>query len=324
MKKEYFVLIIAIAGLAFLMFYQKQGRTNYQLPKLAQFSENVDRLVLQEVDRSVELRQVDGRWVVGPKLYRADSDRVAKMVDEIRDLQLVALISGKENYQLYELNEIKRFTVQLYHDKTLLREVIIGKNSASLRHTYVMLKDDTNVYQALGNLRSNFFSKIEELMDKEVMKISRQERKQLDKILLEQIVDGKKELFEMFRVANAPKTDAAEGEPVAASGWQLKDGTPVIETAVSGLLDTLVSLKCSKYLDDLSEDEFEHPDYRVVVSGAENEFSIAFLEPLGDEYRALSSQTAQPFQLPAWQARKLVKEFSVYTGAKKKTIANEK
>ncbi|MCK5915605.1 MAG: DUF4340 domain-containing protein, partial [Deltaproteobacteria bacterium] len=190
MKKEYFVLIIAIAGLAFLMFYQKQGRTNYQLPKLAQISENVDRLVLQEADCLVELRQVDGSWVVGPKSYRADSARVAKMVDEIRDLQLVALISEKVNYQLYELNEIKRFTVQLYHDKTLLREVIIGKNSASLEQTYVMLKDDTNVYQALGNLRSNFFSKIEELRDKEVMKISRQERKQLNKISLEQIVDG--------------------------------------------------------------------------------------------------------------------------------------
>jgi hypothetical protein len=335
MKKEYLLLLVAIVGLAALLVYQKKGRTNYQLPQLTVINDSVDRLVLKEDGRKVELRQVDGSWVVGPKSYRADNDRAAKMVDAIRNLKLVALVSEKENYHLYELNEKKRFTVGLFHDQTLLREVMIGKNSPSLRQTYVMLKDDPKVYQALGNLKSNFFSTIAELRDKEVLKITHKEREQIDKITLEHLHNGKKELLRMVKImpkseteAKTPASDAKEraDKPVstAVSGWQSVDGTPVATTAITTLLDTLANLKCKNYLDDLSPDKFKEPAYRVVVKAGKAEFSIAFLEASGNEYRALSSQTSQPFLVPGWQAKKIVKEFSDYTGVKQKSSGAKK
>ncbi len=334
MKKEYLLLLVAIIGLAALLVYQKKGQTNYQLPKLAEINVPVDRVVLEEGDHKVELRQVDGKWVVGPKSYRADNVRAAKIVDEVRKLQLVALVSEKENYQLYELNEKKRFSVKLFHDKTLLREVMIGKNSASMRQTYVMLQDDPNVYQALGNLKSNFFSTISELRDKEVLKLSSKEREKIDKITLERLQNGKKELLEMVKVMPEPETDSKTEKQVDSKntpatkakvsknsavvvGWQLPDGTPVAAAAVSGLLNAMSDLKCKDYLEDLSPDKFKKPAYRVTVKGDKTEFSIAFLDVDGNEFRALSSQVSQPFLLPSWQAKKMVKDFADYTGAKK-------
>jgi len=333
MKKEYLLLIVAIIGLAALLVYQKKGQTNYQLPKLAEIDVPVDRVVLEEGDHKVELRQVDGNWVVGPKSYRADNARAAKMVDEIRKLQLVALVSEKENYQLYELNAKKRFTVKLFHGKELLREVMIGKNSASLRQTYVMLKDDRNVYQALGNLKSNLFAKVSDLRDKEVVKLPSAEREKIDRITLERVKDGKKELLELVKITPEPETDSKTGvqsdskstpeaevkEPKSATvaGWQQPDGTPVAAAAVSGLLNAMTDLKCKDYLEDLSPDEFKEPAYRIVVKGGETELSIAFLDIDGNEFRALSSQVSQPFLLPSWQAKKMVKDFTDYTGAKK-------
>jgi hypothetical protein len=333
MKKEYLLLIVAIIGLAALLVYQKKGQTNYQLPKLAEIDVPVDRVVLEEGDHKVELRQVDGNWVVGPKSYRADNARAAKMVDEIRKLQLVALVSEKENYQLYELNEKKRFTVKLFHGKELLREVMIGKNSASLRQTYVMLKDDRNVYQALGNLKSNLFAKISDLRDKEVVKLPPAEREKIDRITLERVKDGKKELLELVKITPEPETDskteaqsdsksasetkAKEPKSATVAGWQQPDGTPVAAAAVSGLLNAMTDLKCKDYLEDLSPDEFKEPAYRIVVKGGETELSIAFLDIDGNEFRALSSQVSQPFLLPSWQAKKMVKDFTDYTGAKK-------
>jgi len=336
MKKEYLLLLVAIIGLAALLVYQKKGQTNYELPKLAEIDAAVDRVVLEDGEHKVELRQVDGNWVVGPKSYRADNIRAAKMVDEVRKLQLVALISEKENYQLYELNEKKRFTVKLFHDKTLLREVMIGKNSASMRQTYVMLQGDPNVYQALGNLKSNFFSKISDLRDKEVVKLLPAEKEKIDKITLERVKDGKKELLEMVKVMPEPETDSktenqADSEtvaetkaeepkkPAAVAGWQRPDGTPVAATAVSALLNALTDVKCKNYLEDLSPDEFKDPAYRVTVKGDKSELSIAFLDDDGNDFRALSSQVSQPFLIPSWQAKKMVKEFTDYTGAKKPT-----
>ncbi len=340
MKKEYLLLLVAIIGLAALLVYQKKGQTNYQLPKLAEIDASVDRLVLEEGDHKVELRQVDGNWVVGPKSYRADNARAAKMVDEIRNLQLVALISEKENYQLYELNEKKGFTVKLFHEKELLREVMIGKNSASLRQTYVMLKGDRNVYQALGNLKSNFFSKISDLRDKEVVKLPPAEREKIDRITLERTKDGKKELLELVKKTpepetdskteaqsdskSAPETEAKEPPPAPVAIWQLADGTPVAAAAVSGLLNAMTDLKCKDYLEDLSPDEFKESVYRIVVKGDETELSIAFLDVDGNEFRALSSQVSQPFLLPSWQAKKMVKDFTDYTGAKKPASGEKK
>ncbi len=327
MKKEYLLLVVAIVVLAGLLAYQKKGKTNYQLPQLKPIDASVNRLVVKEADRETELRQVDGRWVVGPKAYRADNSRAARMVDEIRNLQLVALISEKENYQLYELNRKKRFTVKLYHDQNLLREVMVGKNSSSLRQTYVMLKDDPKVYQALGNLRSNLFSKIDDLRDKEILKITSKVQKSLDKILIERVSEGKKESLEIVKVKVAEKggdKSRAQEKPTPVSKWQLKSGAPVVETSVSALLESLSGLKCTKYLEDVNPDEFQHPAYRVTVSGADSEFFLSFLEPEKDEYRAFSSQAEQPFLLPAWQAKKIVKDFSAYTGVKKTAGKNKK
>ena len=330
MKKEYLLLVVAIVALAALLAYQKKGKTNYQLPQLASIDVSVNRLLVKEADRETELRQVDGSWVVGPKSYRADNNRAAKMVTEIRNLQLVALISEKENYQLYELNQKKRFTVQLYHDQTLLREVMIGKNSPSLRQTYVMLKDDANVYQALGNLRSNLFSEIADLRNKEVLKISSEEREQLKKILLERIVDGKKESLEIVKAVATSKagdeflTGEDKDNSTAVATWQLQDGTLVDESAVAALLTALSDLKCTKYLEDLSPDSFAKPVYRVTVSGPDSNFFIVFLESNEDQYRAFSSLEEQPFLLPLWQAKKIIKSFSAYTGTQKKVSENKK
>ncbi len=339
MKKEYLLLLVAIIGLAALLVYQKKGQTNYHLPKLTQINDSVDRVVLEKGDHKIELRQVDGNWVVGPKSYRADNVRAAKIVDEVRNLQLVALISEKENYPLYELNAKKRLTVKLFHGKTLLREVMVGKNSASLRQTYVMLKDDHNVYQALGNLKSNLFFTVSDLRDKEVLKLKPQEREKIVKITLERVKDGKKERLEMVKVmpksdakpdtkADAVATQAPEVKKTetatAVTGWQLKDGSPVSATAVASLLDSMSNLKCKDYLEDLSPDEFKQPVYRVTVNGDEIDKSIAFMNVDGNEFKALSSSVKQPFLLPSWQAQKLVKDFAEYTGAPKPAAAKKK
>ena len=169
MKKEYLLLVVAIIGLGALLFYQKKGRTNYQLPVLTVLTESVDRLILEKDGQLIKLSLTDGSWVVGPQQYPANVDRVEKMIAEVKDLKLTALISEKGNYQLYELTPEKKTKVTLYHGDQLLRELQIGKNSASLRQTYVMIEDDSKVYQAMGNLKRNFFSTVAELRDKKVL-----------------------------------------------------------------------------------------------------------------------------------------------------------
>ena len=320
MKKEYLLLVVAIIGLGALLFYQKKGRTNYQLPELTILEGAVDRLTLEKDGRLTELCLTDGKWVVGSQQYRANAARVEKMIAELKDLKLTALISEKGNYQLYELTPEKKLKVMLYHADQLLRELQIGKSSTSLRQTYVMLKDDPKVYQALGNLKSNFFSTVAELRDKKVLEIGGEKLAGLDEIILQRQEAGKNLVLSMVKVEAEPVADGAKTDQPSAvvAGWQQKDGVSVADDAVAELLKNLFDLQCESFIDDRQPGDFKEAIYRVVVKGDGEELSLDLFALEDGKYPALSSQSPDPFWLPSWRAEKIIKEFTVYTGSEKK------
>jgi len=317
MKKEYILLGVAIIGLGVLLFYQKKGRINYKLPELSVLEETADRLVLEKDSQLIELRLADGKWVIGAQQYRANTARVEKMIAEIKGLKLTALISERGNYQLYELTPEKKLKVMLFSADQLLRELQIGKNSASLQQTYVMIKDDPKVYQVLGNLKSNFFTTVAELRDKKVLEIAREKLAGLETIVLQQQVDGNNQILSMIKIKSEP-VGGLKTDQVPVAGWQQESGLPVAAAAVAELLKNLSDLQCESFIEDRQGAAFSDPFYRIVVRGAGEEISLDLLVPEDGRYPALSSQSSDPFWLPGWRAEKIVKEFTVYTGPERK------
>ncbi|MEA3332512.1 MAG: DUF4340 domain-containing protein [Pseudomonadota bacterium] len=322
MKKEYLLLVVAIIGLGALLFYQKKGRINYQLPVLPVLTEGVDRLVIEKDGQLTELHLAEGKWVVGPQQYPASVVRIEKMIAEVKELKLIALISEKRNYQLYELTPEKKTKVALYHAGQLLRELQIGKNSASLQQTYVMLKDNPKVYQAMGNLKSNFFSTVAELRDKKILEISREKLAVLDEIILQQQKGGKTQVLRMVKVTAEPVvTDEGvkiDHVPATPAVWQQESGSLVVAGAVAELFKNLSDLQCESFIDDRQPEDFKEAVYRVVVKGGGEEFSLYLFAPEDDKYPAISSHASYPFILPSWRADKIVHDFAVYTDLEKK------
>ena len=320
MKKEYLLLVVVIIGLGALLFYQKKGRTNYQLPALSVLEKRADRLLIEKADELVDIRLVDGKWVLGTQHYRANTARIEKMVSEVKELKLTALISDKANYQLYELSPDKRLKVTLFKDDQILREIQIGKSSASLRQTYVMLKDDPKVYQALGNLKSNFFTSIADLRDKKVLEIAGEKLAGLDEIVLDRLEDGEHRLLKLVRVKSEPVADdvkSARTETPVIS-WQQESGVPVATDAVDRLLKNISTLQCESFIEDRQPEAFINPLYRIVIKGGGEEYSLSLLAPEDNKYPAISSYSQQPFWLPSWRAEKIIKEFSVNSGSSDK------
>ena len=315
MKKEYLLLVVVIIGLGALLFYQKKGRTNYQLPELPILQKAADRLLIERAGELTEICLVEGKWVVGPQQYRADSDRVKKMIAEVKDLKLTALVSERGNYQIYDLVAEKKFKISLFGADQLLREIQIGKNSASLRQTYVMLKGDPKVYQALGNLKSNLFSRVADLRDKKVLEISGEQLAGIDEIVLDRLEDDKRQVLKLAKLMPEPVADDGKSEQAPASVvvWQLESGVPVVIDKVDRLLKSLADLKCESFIEDRHSEAFSKPLYRVVVRGGGEEFWLALMAPEDDKYPALSSYSLEPFWLPSWRAEKIIKGFSVDT-----------
>ncbi len=327
MKKEYLLLIAAIIGLSALLFYQKRGKTNYQLPQLEVLKAEADRLVLERGKEHVELRKLNGHWVIEPKGWRANDERVENMVAELKKIRLSALVSEKKNYRLYELLPEQRLTASLYHGKELLRQVSIGKCSSTFRQTYLMLKDDPKVYQALGNLKNNFFIAVSDLRDKTVMKISGKDLAAIDEVVLEREEKGKKETLKLVRISPAagkeeksapdsgPEKDQDKRQNKAAeTTWRRADGQPVKAAEVKALIQALAHLQCQKFIAAPGPEAFRTPAFRVVARGGGKEFSLALLKLKDGAYPARSSYVKETFQLPKWRAGKIVRDFSVYTG----------
>jgi len=332
MKKEYLLLFIAIIGLSALLFYQKQGKTNYQLPQLEVIRAEVDRLVLNQGKEHVELRKVDDHWLIEPQGWRANDERVENMVAALRKVRLGALVSEKKNYRLYELTPEKKLTAALYHGDQLLREISVGKCSSTFRQTYIMLRDDPKVYQALGNLKNNFFIKLTDLRDKTVMKITEQELKKIDEVVLEREAAGKKETLKLVRVVAAAADKKAEkADPKAEKGklkaedqiWKLPDGRPAVKGSVKALLKVMAHLQCQEFIDDLGPEAFTKPAFRVVAKAGDREYSLSLLKLKEGAYPARSSYVKEAFRLPKWRADKFVRDFSAYTGEKKKKPAKK-
>ncbi len=339
MKKEYLFLVVAIVVLGGLLFYQKRDRTNYKLPKLEQLdAANADRLLLSRGPKTAELVKTDGKWQLKPQRWRANQERARQMVDELAKLKVVALISDKKNYRLYELDPEKGLKAALYQGDKLLREVIIGKCSSSFRQTYIRLKDDDRVYQALGNLKNNFFVEVSELRDKTVMRIAATERDKIDRIVLEREKDGRSETLTMLRVPEkkAGKAGAGRSEKEGQKeqekkggngkvvGWQLENGRPVSAAAVKSLLNILSDLRCQGYLDDYRRDAFKQPWYKITLKAGDREYTLALLAEKDGVSPALSSEAEAPFKLPGWRVKDIVKDFSAYTGEKSKVAKSKK
>lgn len=323
MKKEYLLLVVVIIGLGALLFYQKKGRTNYQLPVLSVLEKSVDRLVVEKAGQSAELCLIEGKWVVGPQQYRANTSRIEKMIGGVKGLKLTALISEKDNYQLYELTAEKKTKVSLYHAEQLLREVQIGKNSTSLQQTYVMIKGDAKVYQALGNLRSDLFSTVSELRDKKVLEIDKEALAVLDEIVLQQRKDGKNQVLRMVKVKPEPDTEEGAKTDLSAAVaalWQQEDGGRVTVEEIAELLKNISDLYCENFIENRQPEEFEKADYRVTLKGGGKEFTIALLAPEDDKYPALSSQSLEPFWLSAGKAKKIARNFAIYTSPRMEYI----
>ena len=316
MKKEYLLLVVVIIGLGALLFYQKKGQTNYQLPVLPVLQKSVDRVLIEKAGEKIEIRLHDGKWVVGEKAYRANSDRVKKIIAEVKAVKLEALISEKANYQIYDLEAEKRIKVSLFAADQLLRELQIGKNSASLRQTYVMLKDDPKVYQALGNLKSNVFSSVADLRDKKVFAIGADKLASIDEIVVDHLEDGKRQVIKLVKLKSEPVAgDQANDLPAApVVTWRLASGASVASENVKKLFNSISDLQCENYIDNPHSEAFSSPLYKVVLKGGGEEFSLSLMAPEDNKYPALSSQSPEPFWLPGWRTKKIIKELAAFYG----------
>ena len=304
-KKEYLILGVIIAALAVYLYQRNSDRTHYTLPTLPSLTAaDITQVRISGGGKTQALIRKDGRWVTDPQGFPADPKRVNEMLETLAGLHLTALVAESKNDALYELDPDHTVTVKAWQGDQLRRDIDVGKAAPSFRHTFVKIAGDDRVFHAADNFRFRFESGLDDLRDKTVLAINRQE--------LNEIQITKDQTSVTLTRTPAPAETPPAGPPApppAPAGWQGGDGRPADSAAVEMLLGDLVDLQCEAFIDDRDKTGFGPPIYSIALKGPKDDRLSVFAPAAADAatYPAVSSASDYPFQLSADQAQRLMK-----------------
>lgn len=313
-KKELTILIGVIAALAAYLFFHETDRTHYELPVLPPISDaDITAVKITKGNQPVELVFKNDEWRITPENYPADAAKIKSMMDAIKNLTVTALVSETESYARYDLDDENRVQVAAMAGDKILRAFEVGKAAPSNRHTFIRLPDDRRVYHARENFRARFDVTKEDLRDKTVLKIDRNQINQVEitdkdgnsvfamkqsplkvEVAAETPAEDEKEPPE-----NQKPKDAAAPELV----WQDADGNPIKDADVTTLFNNISDLKCQSYITDKTKSDFKNPVYTLTLTGAATH-TLSIFEKLSeddDTYPAISSGNDYPFLLPGYK-----------------------
>ncbi|MFN2435581.1 MAG: DUF4340 domain-containing protein [Desulfotignum sp.] len=246
MKKEYLILILIIAVLTGYLVLNKKDRRHYTLPDPpAVDTKKIDRLTVEKTDQTLDFIRTESGWVVTKQSYPADSAAVKQMLTVISDLTLSALVSEKQDVIRYELDDTHRLAVTAFEGETPVLSFKIGKPASTYNHTFVMLENDPNIYQANDSFRSHFNKSLDEFRDRRVLTFQEAHIKAIT------IQTPEKEV--VLTAREPAGDDTPDTEPV----FNYQDGTSADPKTVSDLLDSLSDLTCDRFLPDTKKTDME-------------------------------------------------------------------
>jgi len=172
--KKYIVLL-SIVGILILILLLNNYLQNIKppLPKIKQIK-FIDKV---EVYRKNKLDMIfilsNSKWWFLPDEYPAEDSNLDLILDNIKKINLVDLISRSGIYENYNLDDENKIVVKAYSSNNLIREIIIGKPSPTYQHTYIMLGGDKNVYTAKGRFTEVFSKDKEAYCSKNLVRLQK-------------------------------------------------------------------------------------------------------------------------------------------------------
>ena len=307
-KTEYIVLGILIVALTLYLVLRQADRVQYELPKLDTLPiENIQKVEIKKAEGLLSLTKEGDNWFLSSERYPADEEKIKKVLETISQLTLTEMVSQSKNYQRYSLSDNERIEVKAFGKGQLIREFLVGKNTAAYGHTFVKLNDDDRVYQAKGAFHNEFDKKIDELRDKKVLTFDSSEISQVE------ILAGGKTYQFVKSTKKADPGQDKEGKPLPAVEevvWLSKDGIEGDKSKIDSYINRLSNLTCSEYIADKKPEDFKNPELTITLKG-NRDYSISIFPKVNKDdtnIPAVSSETPYVFMLSSHVADNFTKD----------------
>ncbi|MBN1697315.1 MAG: DUF4340 domain-containing protein [Spirochaetales bacterium] len=313
-RKEYIVLgIIILALIGVLIMVNISPGNIYSLPGLSKISrDDVDKIVFEIPERTVTLvKNSANKWEILPGNFPADEQSVDTMLDHLVDTKLEALISEKEVFARYDLDEANRIVAKAYIGEKLVRQINIGKTSNNFSQTYITLTDDpseqgdTKIYSANGNMRTVFEKDMNDLRNKKICSFDTSEIKEL-------ILEFEGQTMVITKQEKQPDvTEEGEQAPPPEEVWTANTKEkPIPQNTINDILNTMSDLSCEAFIDDKEKSDMTGQfKYKITARGTKDYVLTIWDQTDDNKYPAISSENDYPFLLIGWRAQRMMKTF---------------
>jgi hypothetical protein len=312
MKKEYTILAGIFVALLLYLVFHKSDNIHYQLPKISKISpKTISNIEIEKGADKIILTLKDGKWLIMPEQYPADSGMVDQIIDIVNNLSVTALVSESENYLRYELDEKNRIHVKAYTGDDKKREFYIGKTAPSFNHTFIRLEKDPRVYHARDNFRAKFDQTADNFRDKTALSFNMND---IQEVIIEkekrQLAFMKKQIPIEINTNKSKSPDQKKILPETKTVWRDASGKNIEELKINNFLSALSGLRCKNYLTNNTKEELKNSIFTAHLKGLK-EYSITIfaIEKNKEEYPATSSQNDYPFTIDKTTADSILSAF---------------
>lgn len=337
-KKEFIILGVIIVILLGYLLMQNKDKVHYKVPALETIEkENIDKVEIKKKDQTISLVKKDSQWLIQSHGYPTDAKKLDTIINTIIQLTLTDLVSKSKNYTLYDLTEEKAIHVTAYSQNKELRDFEIGKMASTYGHTFVKIKDNPNVYLARESFRNQFDTEVNDLRDKNVMKLDKNEITEIEiqkegksfvftknvKPTEPPVIDIKKagdQKTEEKKADEKKPGEIAPPKPEDRIAWLMPDGKKGQKSQLDSLITQLTNLSCKYYVEDKTIEDFKNqtPIYTLKLKGSKDYVLTIYPKPEtkegeetpegGEKYPVISSENPYPFLLSTYRADQIMKK----------------
>jgi hypothetical protein len=209
-NKKILTSLGVIAALLIVYAVASRKDRGADLPRLEKWTA-ADEILITRGNETLRIHKKDGRWLLGDAGFPADKSIIDKLEEKLRDLVITDISSEKPHYERFELAPEEALRVTVKGGGAVLRDVYLGKKSSKTSHTFIRLAERPEVFKASGMLKNDFDRKAEDLRDKVVFDVKRE-----DVDSFEITYRGRKTA--LIRVKAPEKKDDKKPAPPATAG----------------------------------------------------------------------------------------------------------
>lgn len=301
-------LLLSLGAIAVLVLYIvfSGWQKSPDVPDLA-WKDALTDIRITAPGNSLHLYQKDGSWVVGDQAYPVDKSTVDSISKKLTELEIDDVISQKGFLEKYDLTPEKCIRVEALKDGAVFRTVCFGKKSSTGRHTYITVDNAKDVYLASGVFDRLLNKTVDQLRDKNIMKIGR------DAVMSFQVKYGshlyvfdKSKREKKEPVTEKDEKEIKEPKKVMEDVWTCKgfEKVELDKNKVNRLLSGLDPLRAAGF-SEIDRKALGPVQAVVKVKAFDKDMEVSIYYKKDEKnYLAVSSESPYVFTLEEWKAKK--------------------